>query len=106
MSGRRFEVSFIDETAAKEYRALDGSTRRMVDNGLARLSQRADEIGKPLRGELAGCKELKFRTNGLRVIFRIINGMVEIVEIVAIGRRAGDKVFADAARRISRNESS
>lgn len=104
MSARRFEIAFTDQAAVKEYKALDGSTKRMVDNGLARLSLRADEIGKPLRGELAGCKELKFRSDGLRIIFRIVDGVVEIVEIVAIGRRDGNKVFADAERRLSRGE--
>ncbi len=102
MSAARFEVSFIDSDAEKEYRALDGSTKKMVDNGLSRLAMRADEIGKPLQGKLAGCKELKFRADGLRIVFRIVDGVCEIVEVVSIGRRDKGKVFADAERRISR----
>lgn len=96
----RFEISFIDSNAEKEYLSIDGSLRKMVDNGLARLALRADEIGKPLHGKLAGCKELKFRADGLRIIFRIVNGTCEIVEIVAIGRRDKGKVFDKATRRV------
>lgn len=102
MSAARYRISFIDRAAQKEYRELDGAVKRIVDNGLARLAQRADQIGKPLSGSLAGCKELKFRANGIRVIFRIVNGVVEVVEIVAIGRRDKGSVFTTAERRLSR----
>lgn len=102
MSAPRFRIAFIDRDALKEYRSIDGSTKRLVDNGLARLAQRADEIGKPLSGSLAGCKELKFRSDGIRVIFRIIGDTIEIVEIVAIGKRDKNHVFQSAAKRISR----
>lgn len=95
-----FELRFIDERAAGEYRSLDGSVRPLVDNGLARLRLRADAIGKPLSGRLQGCKELKFRSAGICIFFRIMNGEVQIVEIVAIGRRDGGAVFHDAEWRL------
>lgn len=85
MSVARFKVEFYDKTAEKEYLSLDGSVRAMVDKGIARLTLRADEIGKPLSGLLAGCRELKFRTDGIRVIYRIRDGHVEVVQIIAIG---------------------
>lgn len=74
MNVARFKVEFYDKTAEKEYLSLDGSVRAMVDKGIARLALRADEIGKPLSGLLAGCRELKFRTDGIRVIYRIRDG--------------------------------
>ena len=73
--------------AQSEYAALDG---------LARLRVRPDEIGKQLSGPLASCRELKFRADGLRVIYRIRNGQVCIVDILAIGQRDRGKVFTDA----------
>lgn len=100
MTTARFKVDFLDEAAKKEYLDLDGSVRPIVNKGIARLALRADEIGKPLSGPLSGCKELKFRASGIRVIFRIINGNVEIVQIIAIGRRDKGSVFDTAARRI------
>lgn len=102
MNAPRFRIAFIDRDTLKEYQGLDGSVKSFVDNGLARLAKRADEIGKPLGGPLAGCKELKFRSAGIRVIFRLVGDAVEIVEIVAIGARAGGKVFDDAVKRIGR----
>ncbi len=95
------EIVFINRDAQHEYLALDGSVRKMVDNGLARLRLRADEIGKPLTGSLQGCKELRFRSDGLRIIFRIVGNAVEVVEIVAIGARDKDRVFNAARRRLT-----
>ena len=82
MSG--YELVF-SRGARKEYEALDGSVRSMLNKGLARLRVRPAEIGKALSGALAGCRELKFRADGLRVIYRIRDGQVQIVDILAIG---------------------
>ena len=104
MNVERFKVGFISRAAQKEYDSLDGSVRVMVDKGLLRLALRADEIGKPLSGALAGCKELKFRANGIRLIYRIRNKNIEIVQVIAIGPRSNGKVFEIAARRITNND--
>lgn len=104
MSVERFKVGFISHAAKKEYDSLDGSVRVMVNKGIACLALRADEIGKPLSGTLAGCKELKFRADGIRLIYRIRNNSIEIVEIVAIGPRSKNKVFDIAARRIANSD--
>lgn len=100
MTAARFSVEFLCEAARDDYLSLDGSVRAMVDKGIARLALRADEIGKPLSGPLAGCKELKFRSDGIRVVFRIVGDRVEVVQIVAIGHRDKGKVFASATKRI------
>lgn len=99
MTGR-FVLRFFNRDALKECKSLDGSVRKLVDLGLAKLRVRADEIGKPLRGELSGCRELKYREAGIRVVYRIVGENVEIVEIVAIGARDKGKVFAVASRRL------
>ena len=99
MTGR-FVLRFFNRDALKEYKSLDGSVRKLVDLGLAKLRVRADEIGKPLRGELSGCRELKYREAGIRVVYRIVGENVEIVEIVAVGARDKGKVFAVASRRL------
>ena len=101
MTPVRFRVEFIDGGAAREYLALDGSIRPMIDKGIARLALRADEIGKPLKGQLSGCRELKFRADGTRIVFRIIGKSVQIVQIVAIGRRDKGSVFDVASRRLT-----
>ena len=104
MSVARFIVEFYDKTAEIEYLSLDGSVRAMVNKGIARLALRADEIGKPLSGLLAGCRELKFRIDGIRVIYRIRDGHVEVVQIIAIGARDKGKVFDLASRRLDSDD--
>ncbi|MBC2888598.1 type II toxin-antitoxin system RelE family toxin [Gordonibacter massiliensis (ex Traore et al. 2017)] len=104
---QRFKVRFFNAAAARDYQSLDGSMKKLVDVGLAKLRVRADEIGKPLGGSLASCKELKYRNAGIRVVFRIVDDVVEIlevVEIVAIGRRDKGEVFSKAERRLERGE--
>lgn len=92
MSGH-FVVGFLNRDVEKEYQKLDGSQRRLVRIAVAKLKTRADEIGTPLHGELAGCKKIKWRNAGLRMVFRIReDGTVEIAEIVAIGRRDRSEV--------------
>lgn len=73
MSNQRFEVRF-HPGAYKEYIDLDNSTAEIVDKALEEMEYRADEIGKNLRNnndtKLAGCKEIKLRGAGIRIIYR------------------------------------
>lgn len=101
----RFRLRFLDKTAEREYRKLDGSTKILVDNGYRKLMERADEIGKDLHGSLYPCKELKFRKQGIRIVFRIIDESgTEYVEIIATGKRSDGEVFATSEKRLE-NES-
>ena len=97
-----YEIKFIDKSCLKEYQSLRGNKKELVNKGLARLRMRAKELGKPLSGSLQGCKELKFRSDGIRIIFRIVGSEIEIVEIIAIGKRDKERVFSTAVRRIQR----
>lgn len=57
----------------------------------------------PLHGEFVGCKKIKWRNAGLKMVFRIReDGMVEIAEIVAIGRRDRSEVYKTAVGRLSK----
>ncbi|WP_080803552.1 type II toxin-antitoxin system RelE family toxin [Arabiibacter massiliensis] len=102
MSGdERFQLFFYNRDAYREYRKLDGSVKRLVEVGYRKLMMRADEIGKPLGGALAGCKELKYRKDGLRVIFRICeDGGVDVVDIIVTGKREDGAAFRTAEKRL------
>ena len=100
----RFALRYISKAAEKEFRALDGATRAMVAKGLARLRVHGDEIGKPLGGALQGCRELKFRADGIRIIYRIAAGCIEVIEVIAIGKRDKGRVFDVAARRVEEQD--
>ena len=98
----RFDIRFYNRAALRDYERLDGSARRLVDMGIRKLAERADELGQPLSGLLSGCRKLKWRKLGLRMVFRVgDDGSVEIVEIVAIGRRDKSTVYAAAEARLS-----
>lgn len=90
----RFTLAFYNKESAKEYANLDGSQRVLVGVALKKLAQRADQLGTPLEKELAGCRKLKWRKAGLRMVYRIVDETtVEIVEIIAIGRRDKERVY-------------
>lgn len=96
----RFTLIYRPESR-KDYDKLDGSQKDLIDAGLRKLEIRADEIGKPLHGKLAGCRALKWQKAGLRLVYRIgAGGYVEIVEILAIGKREESEVYELASSRL------
>lgn len=56
-----------------------------------------DQTGKPLSGELAGCRRL--RIGAIRIVYRV-NARTGQVGILAVGPRRDDAVYLTAARRI------
>ncbi len=102
----RFEIRF-DKDAEKEYNKLDNSVLGIVNKSIDELVYRADEVGKSLSNysntKLAGCKEIKLRDAGIRIVFRITNMTVEVLRVVfilAIERRSQDLAFKIADRRL------
>jgi mRNA interferase RelE/StbE len=102
----RFDIRF-DQDAEKEYNKLDNSVLSIVNKAIDELIYRADEVGKKLGNHintsLSGCKEIKLRDAGIRIIFRITNEIVEVLRVVyilTIERRSDDFVFRIADRRL------
>lgn len=102
----RFDIRF-DESAEKEYNKLDNSVLSIVNKAIDELVYRADEVGKPLgnysKTKLAGCKEIKLRDAGIRIVFRVTNETVEVLRVVyilTIERRSRDFAFKLADRRL------
>lgn len=103
----KFEVRF-DPGAYREYQKLDDSLVEIIDKKLEELEYRADEIGKSLKNtqhtKLAGCREIKLRDAGIRIVYRITAEKVDILRIVyilTIEKRADDYVFKVADKRLS-----
>ncbi len=106
MISKKFTVQFHKD-AQKEYENLDKSVLEAVNKALDELEERADEVGKSLgntnTAKLSGCKEIKLRTMGIRIVFQIVEDKVNLLRIVyvlAIGKRDKDIVFKDANKRI------
>ncbi len=107
MSESRFEVRF-DPDAKDEYDSLDNSVIDIVDNFIEKLEIRADEIGIPLQNKYAtrlyDCKEFKLRKAGIRIVFRVTEEIVDVLQIVyilTIQRRDAARVFRIAHKRLA-----
>ena len=103
---QRFEVIFFPQ-AEKEFQALDGSVKLIVVKKIEALKYRADEIGEECHNthyaNLSGCRRIKFREAGIRIIYRITDQRVDvlqIIHIVTIGRKADNEAYQTAASRL------
>ena len=56
-----------------------------------------DKIGKPLSGELSGCRRI--RTGDVRIVYRVHTEIIEVL-IVAVGPRRNNEVYLTARRRV------
>ena len=45
-------------------------------------------------------KRLSSEKIGIRIVFKVIGGQVEIAEIISIGKRRNDEVYKGAAKRL------
>ena len=90
------------ELSLSDYEGLDGSQKTQVLKSLLKIEKSGMQAGQPLHGKLWDCRRLKHRKLGLRVIFRQSNAGIEIVEIVAIGKREDDEVYETALGRLGR----
>ena len=84
---KRFDVR-LDPDALKEYNKLDNSILGIVNKQIDELAYRADEVGKMLENKnstkLAGCREIKLKDMGIRIVYRITNETVEVLQILYI----------------------
>jgi mRNA interferase RelE/StbE len=56
-----------------------------------------DKSGKPLSGELAGCRRI--RSGDVRIVYRVDTDVVEVL-IIAVGPRRNDEVYRTARKRV------
>jgi mRNA interferase RelE/StbE len=90
-----FELEWTEYSKA-DYDSLEGSQLVFVDKALDRIRLLGMQAGTPLTGVLAGCRRLKHRKLGLRVVFRQSEKGIQIVQIVAIGKREDSAVYKQA----------
>lgn len=56
-----------------------------------------DKSGKPLSGELTGCRRI--RSGEVRIVYRVDADVVEVL-IIAVGPRRNDEVYRTARKRV------
>ncbi|WP_404337987.1 type II toxin-antitoxin system RelE/ParE family toxin [Planococcus rifietoensis] len=84
----------------EDYEQLDGSQKIFVNKALDRIKLRGMEAGQSLHGNLAQCNKLKNKKMGLRIIFREAEGTIQVIQIVAIGKRDKEKIYTMAEERL------
>lgn len=99
MTQTDYELQYF-KSAAQDYRHLDGAQKVFVDKGLARIKKLGMLCGEPLSGPLAGYHKLKNRKMGLRIIFGATENKIQIINVVAIGKREDKKVYNQATERL------
>lgn len=106
-----YKLSFIKE-AIQDYKALDGSQRKVVDKALKRilinpLFNTEGGYGKPLSNlsdsKLSCLMKIKLKSSGLRIVYKLEKSDDEVLVII-IGARAESKVYKDAEKRVAKLE--
>lgn len=102
-----YKLSFIKQ-AAEDYKALDGSQRKIVDKAIKRilinpLPNTEGGYGKPLGNQsnssLAGLMKIKLKSSGLRIVYKLEKHEDNVL-IIIIGARADSKVYKEAEKRM------
>jgi mRNA interferase RelE/StbE len=85
------------ESAAKEWKKLDGDIRRQFSR---KLNERLESPRVPhdaLHG-MKDCYKIKLRTKGYRLVYRVEDEIITVT-VIAVGRREGGEVYEEAAKR-------
>jgi len=97
----RYKVLLTPE-AATDFRALDGSVKKLVGKQLKKLEE-SPHLGQPLGNmqgfDLTGYYKLYAVKKSIRIVYCIIENEV-VVEVVGIGKRADFEAYAEVARRL------
>ena len=87
-----YKVELIPE-AQDDFYKLDNSQRLHVENqGML--------AGEALHGNLAGYRKLKHKKLGLRIVFHETVNAIEIIEVIAIGKRSDNEIYTISEKRI------
>lgn len=88
--------------AQEDFNQLDNSQRLHVRKSFLKLEIQGMLAGEGLRGNLAGYRKLKHKKLGLRVIFHETSQGIEVIEIIAIGKRSDKEIYTIAEKRIKK----
>ncbi|API88042.1 addiction module toxin RelE [Marinilactibacillus sp. 15R] len=94
-----YKVEFIEE-AIQDFKKLDRSQQILIRKSILKIEKYGMQVGEALRGELSGCRKLKHKKAGLRVVFRETKKGLEIIQILAIGKRSDKEVYKSATKRL------
>ena len=97
------DIEFIPE-AAVEYNTLDGSIKVLADKMLEKLEKNpylGEELGNKNNIDLTGYYKLFFDKKRHRIVYRIVENEIEIIEIWGIGKRDKMEIYKAVNKRIT-----
>jgi mRNA interferase RelE/StbE len=101
-----YKVEFIPE-AAKDYKELDGSIKKLVNKKIDELSEKpfvGDPLGHKRNIDLTGFYKIYAAKKSVRIVYRLISStQIEVVEIWGIGKRDKEEIYRILKRRIENN---
>lgn len=102
-----YKIEFIPE-AAKDYKSLDGGVRKKVDKKLDELKKNpflGEFLGKKFNIDLSGFYKLYVDNKKMRIVYRLIDQEIEVVEIWGIGKREKEEIYRIIGERIKKKRS-
>ena len=89
--------------AVRDFDALDGSIRKEIVKKIDALSENPF-LGKPLGNklgmDLTGFFKLYAARKKYRIVYRILKGRLEVIEIIGIGKRGKAEIYKLIFRRL------
>ena len=89
--------------AIEDFDALDGSVRKSIAKKIDALSENpllGDPLGNKMGMDLTGFYKLYAVRKKYRIVYRILKGRVEIIEIVGIGKRDKAEIYKLVSKRL------
>ena len=99
-----YKIEFLPD-ADKDFNGLGGSLQKQAAKKIDALADNqflGDPLGNKLGIDLTGFYKLYFANKKYRIVYRIIQGRIEVIEIVGIGKRDKAKIYKMIAKRIER----
>jgi len=100
------DIQFIPE-AEKDYKSLDGSIKKMVNEKVDKLKDDVyigEELGNKNNIDLTGYYKIYVAKKKYRIIYRIVKNEIEIIEIWGIGKRDKFEIYEDVGKRIKKRK--
>jgi len=102
----KYKIEFIPE-AVDDYKKFDGSIKKIVNKKLEELSDNpflGENLGNKYNINLTGFYKLYINNKKHRIIYRIINDNIEIIEIWGIGKRDKEEIYRLIGKRIKKKK--
>jgi mRNA interferase RelE/StbE len=101
-----YRIEFIPQ-AVEDYKRLDGSVRKKVDKKMEELSKDpflGEFLGNKFNIDLTGFYKTYVDHKKIRIVYRLIDQEIEIVEIWGIGKREKEEIYRIIGERLKRKK--